>query len=383
MSLLDTSLHDILIEIGRACNGAVVGGVGGCEPAFTCLAVRVSVWSERLEEQILRYTQFGETDLEVSKIAFGTWQFGGEWGSTDEQELEGAIRKALNLGINFFDTAQGYGFGAAEQVLGKALGPELKERRESVALATKGGLRMDESEGLVRDSSPQWLRQGVEDSLRYLGTDYIDLYQIHWPDPDTPFSETAGALEEMVTEGKIRYVGASNFDAEQMSEFERTRKLDGLQPPYHLFRREIERDILPYCERNGVGVLVYGPLAHGLLSGKMSQDTQLDEDDWRAGSPLFQGENFRRNLEKVDELKQFAAERGLTVAQVAVAWTLANPAVDVAIVGGRRPDHIEGTAPAGEVELSDENLSRIDEIMQDAVSVGGPSPEGGVEAGEI
>lgn len=331
----------------------------------------------------MRYAQFGETDLQVSSIAFGTWQAGGEWGSTDVQELEGAIRKALELGVNFFDTAQGYGFGAAEQVLGKALEPELKQRRESVVLATKGGLRMDESDGLVRDSSPGWLRQGVEDSLRYLGTDYIDLYQIHWPDPDVPFSETAGALEEMVTEGKIRYVGASNFDAEQMAEFEQTRKLDGLQPPYHLFRREIEGDILPYCERNGVGVLVYGPLAHGLLSGKMSEDTQLDEDDWRAGSPLFQGENFRRNLEKVDELKQFAAERGITVAQLAVAWTLANPAVDVAIVGGRRPDHIEGTAPAGDIELPDENLRRIGEIMQDAVSVGGPSPEGGVEAGEI
>lgn len=331
----------------------------------------------------MRYAQFGETDLQVSSIAFGTWQAGGEWGSTDVQELEGAIRKALDLGVNFFDTAQGYGFGAAEQVLGKALEPELKQRRESVVLATKGGLRMDESDGLVRDSSPGWLRQGVEDSLRYLGTDYIDLYQIHWPDPDVPFSETAGALEEMVTEGKIRYVGASNFDAEQMAEFEQTRKLDGLQPPYHLFRREIEGDILPYCERNGVGVLVYGPLAHGLLSGKMSEDTQLDEDDWRAGSPLFQGENFRRNLEKVDELKQFAAERGITVAQLAVAWTLANPAVDVAIVGGRRPDHIEGTAPAGDIELPDENLRRIGEIMQDAVSVGGPSPEGGVEAGEI
>lgn len=330
----------------------------------------------------MRYTQFGETDLNVSRIAFGTWQFGGEWGSIDEQELQNAIRKALDFGINFFDTAQGYGFGAAEQVLGRALEPELKRSREDVAIATKGGLRMDESEGLVRDSSPQWLRQGVEDSLRYLGTDYIDLYQIHWPDPDIPFAETAGTLEELVTEGKIRYVGASNFDVSQMAEFERTRKLDGLQPPYHLFRRDVERDILPYCSEHGVGVLVYGPLAHGLLSGKMSQDTRLDSDDWRAGSPLFQGENFRRNLEKVDELKRFAAERGTTVAQLAITWTLANPAVDVAIVGGRRPDHIEGTAPAADIDLPDESLRRVEEIMSDAVAVGGPSPEGGVEAGE-
>ncbi len=330
----------------------------------------------------MRYTQFGETDLNVSRIAFGTWQFGGEWGSTDEQELRDAIRKALDLGINFFDTAQGYGFGAAEQVLGRALEPELKRSREDVAIATKGGLRMDESEGLVRDSSPRWLRQGVEDSLRYLGTDYIDLYQIHWPDPDIPFAETAGALEELVTEGKIRYVGASNFDVSQMSQFEQTRKLDGLQPPYHLFRRDVERDLLPYCSEHGVGVLVYGPLAHGLLSGKMSQDTQLDSGDWRAGSPLFQGENFRRNLDKVDELKRFAAERGTTVAQLAITWTLSNPDVDVAIVGGRRPDHIEGTAPAADIDLPDDSLRRIEEIVSDAVAVGGPSPEGGVEAGE-
>lgn len=323
----------------------------------------------------MRYTRLGQTDLEVSRVCFGTWQFSGEWGTVEERGSEAAMHRALELGINFFDTAQAYGFGAAEQLLGKALEPEIKNRRDEVVLATKGGLRI-EGDQLLRDSSPEWLRRGVEDSLRYLGTDYIDLYQVHWPDHDTPFEETAGALDEMVREGKMRYVGVSNFDAEQMAEFEKTRKIDSLQPPYHLFRRDIEAETLPYCQEHGIGVLVYGPLAHGLLSGKMSPDQEFDEDDWRAQSDLFQGENFQRNLETVEELKRFAEERGGTVIQLAIAWTLANPAVDVAIVGARNPDHIEGSAPAAEFDLSEEDLREIENIMQGAAAVGGPSPEG-------
>jgi aryl-alcohol dehydrogenase-like predicted oxidoreductase len=322
----------------------------------------------------VRYTRFGQTDLEVSRVCYGTWQGGGDWGSVEERDLEATIRRALDLGINFFDTAQAYGFGVAEQLLGRVLEPEIKNRRDEIVLATKGGLRMEGNQ-ILRDSSPGWLRQGVEDSLRFLGTDYIDLYQVHWPDPNTPFEETAGILDEMVREGKIRYVGVSNFDAQQMAEFERTRKIDGLQPPYHLFRRDIEQEILPYCVEHGIGVLIYGPLAHGLLSGRMVPEQEFSEGDWRAQSDLFRGENFRRNLETVEELKRFAEERGHTVAQLAVAWTLANPAVDVAIVGARRPDQIEGTAPATEFDLSDDDLREIESIMQGAVMVGGPSPE--------
>jgi aryl-alcohol dehydrogenase-like predicted oxidoreductase len=323
----------------------------------------------------MRYVKFGRTGLDVSAICFGTWQAGGDWGAPQEEDLKAAIRRALDLGINFFDTAQAYGFGASERLLGEALEPEIKNRRDEVILATKGGLRM-EGDTLLRDSSPGWLRKGVEDSLRFLGTDYIDIYQVHWPDPDTPFEETAGALEDLVKEGKIRYVGVSNYDAKQMAEFEKTRKIDSLQPPYHLFRRDIEKEILPYCAEHGIGVLVYGPLAHGLLSGNMTPDQHFAEGDWRAHGDLFQGEGFRHDLEKVEELKRFAADRGHTVAQLAVAWTLANPAVDVAIVGARRPDHIEGTAPAAEFDLAEEDLREIENIMQGAVPVGGPSPEG-------
>jgi len=317
----------------------------------------------------------GRTGLEVSRICFGTWQFGGDWGSQNEHENVAAMRRALELGINFFDTAQAYGFGASEQLVAKALGDELGSRREEIVIATKGGLRQ-EGDGLVRDSSPEWLRRGVDESLRHLGISHIDLYQVHWPDRETPLVETAGALEELVQAGKIRHVGVSNFSVEEMRAFERGRPVETDQPPYHLFRRDIEANVLPYCREHDIGVLAYGPLAHGLLSGKFDRDTELPEDDWRASSDLFRGENYERNLAVVEELGRFAAERGSTVAQLAVAWTLAQPGVHVAIVGARRPDHIEGTAPAADLDLTDDDLEQIESIMEGAVAVAGPTPEG-------
>ena len=322
----------------------------------------------------MRKTKLGRTGIDVSPIAFGTWQLGGDWGSFDESAAIEAIRHARELGINFFDTAQGYGFGASERLLGRALREELDNRREEVVIATKGGLRPTD-DGLVRDSSPAWLRAGVDASLQALGTDYIDVYQVHWPDPDTPFAETAGTLGELVADGKIRHVGVSNFDAPQMDEFSRTQPVETLQPPYHLFRREIEADVLPYAREHDIGVLVYGPLAHGLLTGTMSAETTFAADDWRSRSPLFRGEEFRRNLEKVAELSSFAAERGSTVAELAVAWTLADPAVQVAIVGTRQPRHIEHAVAAADLELDADDLTRIERIMAGAVAVAGPSPE--------
>ena len=181
----------------------------------------------------MEYTQFGRTSLHVSKISYGTWQFGGDWSHVEREQWEegkATIRKALELGINFFDTAQAYGFGPAERILGEALQPELRSQRDQIILATKGGLRM-EGDTLLRDASARWLRQGVEQSLGNLRVDYIDLYQVHWPDPNTPIEETASALDALVKAGKIRYVGVSNYNAEQMRAFERTRRLDALQPP--------------------------------------------------------------------------------------------------------------------------------------------------------
>ncbi|MGB8345378.1 MAG: aldo/keto reductase [Ktedonobacteraceae bacterium] len=326
----------------------------------------------------MEYTQFGQTSLRVSKISYGTWQFGGDWGGVQPAQLavgKATVQQALELGINFFDTAQAYGFGMAEQMLGEALRPYLKSMREDIVLATKGGLRKEGAQ-VLRDASKSWLRQGVEQSLRNLGVDYIDLYQAHWPDPHTSFEETASALEQLVQEGKIRYVGVSNYNAEQMREFEQTRKLDALQPPYSLFRRDIEKDILPYTQQHGIGILVYGALAHGLLAGTFTPQTTFAPDDWRSRSPIFNGDIFQRNLAVVEQLKQLAQREEITVAQLAIAWTLAQPAVDVAIVGAHNPQQLAQTAQAGSIHLTPETLRAIEKIMREAVPIGGPAPEG-------
>jgi aryl-alcohol dehydrogenase-like predicted oxidoreductase len=242
-------------------------------------------------------------------------------------------------------------------------------------LATKGGLRM-EGDKLLRDASPRWLRQGVEQSLVNLGVDYIDLYQVHWPDPNTPIIETAGALDQLVQEGKIRYVGVSNYDVEQMQSFEQVRKLDSLQPPYSLFRREIEQTILPYTRQHGIGVLVYGALAHGLLAGAFTKHSTFAADDWRSKSPIFHGELFERNLAVVEHLKRLAEQEGMSVAQLAIAWVLAQPGIDVAIVGARTPSQLEHTAQTGDMHLSQSTLQEIEHLMREALPIGGPAPEG-------
>ncbi|WP_329253970.1 aldo/keto reductase [Actinoallomurus sp. NBC_01490] len=313
----------------------------------------------------------GRTGLQVTPIAYGTWQFGGEWGEVEERAAIESISHARDLGINIFDTAQGYGFGTAERLLGRAFAGAM----DQVVIATKGGLRMD-GETLVRDSSPAWIRRGVEESLNALGVDHIDLYQVHWPDPRTPPAETAAALWGMVDEGLIDHVGVSNFDAEQMRAFSAERQVEALQSPYHLFHRDIEVDTLPYAAEHDVGVLAYGPLAHGLLGGRFDENTTFPANDWRSGSPDFTGETFRRNLQVVGELRRFAEERGATIGQLAVAWVLAHPAVQVAIVGSRRRAHLEETVGALDIGLSKEDLAHLDKIMSGAVPLRAPAPEG-------
>jgi aryl-alcohol dehydrogenase-like predicted oxidoreductase len=322
----------------------------------------------------MQYTQLGERGPKVSRIAFGNWSAGGDWGGVDRAAAIAAIREALDLGITIFDTARAYGFGAAEELLGEALRPEIKSARESLFIATKGGLR-NEGGLPARDSSRAALRRDLEASLRSLGVDYVDLYQVHWPDPSTPITDTARTLDEFVREGKARYVGVSNYNARQMSAFQQIRPIDTLQPPYHLFRRDIEQSILPFAREHGIGVLVYGPMAHGLLSGRMTETTTFAPDDWRSKSDLFAGDAFRRNLGIVRRLEEFASDRGMTVAQLAIAWTLANPAVDVAIVGARNPEQIRQTAPAAEIQLSPQDLARIENMVRDEIQVGGPAPE--------
>jgi aryl-alcohol dehydrogenase-like predicted oxidoreductase len=319
--------------------------------------------------------RLGMTDLRVSPICLGTWQLGGDWGSFDELEAIGAVQHALELGIDFFDTAQAYGFGASERLLGRALAPELRSHRDQIVIATKGGLRPDGDDGVVRDASPAWLRRGVEQSLRALAVDHIDLYQLHWPDPRVPVAETAGALKELVAEGKIRHVGVSNFDAPQMAAFARTLPVETLQPPYHLFRRGIEADVLPYCAEHDIGVLAYGPLAHGLLTGAIDERTKFAAGDWRAASPLFRGEALRNNVEVVRILTMLADGLDTTVSALAIAWTLSHPTVDVAIVGARHAAHVADSVRAADLRLDKLDLDEIDAIMVGAVTVGGPTPE--------
>jgi aryl-alcohol dehydrogenase-like predicted oxidoreductase len=320
-------------------------------------------------------TRLGRSNLQVSRIAFGTWQLGGDWGATDESEAIAAIRHAADRGINFFDTAQGYGFGASEQLLAKAL---QGRARDEIVIATKGGLRpAGRPGGVERDASPEWIRRGVDESLKALNTDYIDLLQLHWPDPETRFAETAGALKDLIQVGKIRHAGVSNFDVKQMDEFSATLQVETLQPPYHMFRRDIETSILPYAGSHDIGVLVYGPLGHGLLSGALSEQTTFAADDWRSHSSVFQGEAYRRNLRIAEALKAFSElELGTTISRVAVAWTLANPAVHVAIVGTRRQRHVDDAIAAADLKLDDRTMRQIDQIISTEVAVGGPTPEG-------
>jgi hypothetical protein len=322
---------------------------------------------------VMQYTTLGRSGLRVSRIAFGTWQLGGDWGRTDESAAISAIQRAADKGVTLFDTAQAYGFGASEELLARATAGL---DRDKLVIATKGGLRPGALGGANRDSSPAWIAAGVEASLRALRTDYIDLYQVHWPDPAVPFADTADQLAKLLAGGKIRHVGVSNFDAAQMAEFSETLPVETLQPPYHLFRRDIEDSILPYTAANDIGVLVYGPLAHGLLGGPLTESTRFAPDDWRGRSEMFTGDVFARNLTTVADLDRLAREEfGTSVSQLAIAWTLANPAVHVAIVGTRDPSHIDDAIAAAELKLSDAVLAQIDEIMRPAKPTTRPDPE--------
>jgi len=322
----------------------------------------------------MRNIVLGKSGLDVSRVAFGTWQLGGDWGQFDEDAAIAAIQHARELGVNLFDTAQAYGSGKSEKMLGNALRAELDRNRDQVIIATKGGInpRSDRP----RDARRGWLRSGVESSLRNLGVDYIDLYQVHWPDSDTPAEETAGALRELVDEGKIRHVGVSNYDEEQLAAFDQVRPVETIQPPYHLFRRDIEDKVLPYAREHNIGVLAYSPLGSGLLTGQLTPASTFESSDWRSRSTAFRGETLRQNLAVVDKLTELANSRGLSIGQLATAWVLAQSGVHVAIVGARSARNIENSLAAADVDLSDADLTDIEKIVADGVSITGASPEG-------
>ncbi|MGJ8526270.1 Aldo-keto reductase YhdN [Halomonadaceae bacterium LMG 33818] len=294
----------------------------------------------------------------VSRVALGTWAIGGwMWGGPDDDNSIRTIHRALEEGVNFIDTAPVYGFGHSEEVVGKAL----EGKRDQVVIATKLGLNWKD-ESPFRDSRPERIRQEVEDSLRRLKTDYIDLYQVHWPDEKTPIEETADTLNQLVKEGKVRALGVSNYSIEQMDRFKAHAPLSTVQPPYNLFERDIEAEILPYMERNGLVGLGYGALCRGLLAGKMNADSHFPDSDLRSNDPKFQSPRFEQYLKAVDDLRPIADRHGKSVLQLAIRWVLDQGPM-VALWGARKPGQIEGIKGVFGWSLSDQDKQEINELL--------------------
>jgi myo-inositol catabolism protein IolS len=333
----------------------------------------------------MQYRMMGSSDLKVSALGFGCWEMGGTYGSFDEQEVIDAIHRAIDLGVTLYDTALVYGFdppriswevdrsagaGRSEQLLAKALGA----RRKDTIVVTKGGLptRQEQREERDRrDSRRASVLQDIEDSLRNLSTDYIDLYLIHWPDVETPFAETMETLNDIVKAGKARYIGVSNFSADQLRESRAVAPICANQVGYNLFDRRWERLMFPTAQELGIGIMAYGPLAHGLLTGAFTPETTFVESDWRArgvlfGQALFQGDNFRQNLAVVDRLKEVARRKGVSLPQLALAWVLSHPQMSVALIGVRKSSELEDNVKALDIELTAADRAELDEIMQGA-----------------
>jgi aryl-alcohol dehydrogenase-like predicted oxidoreductase len=307
------------------------------------------------------------TNLVSSRIALGTWAIGGwMWGGTDEKESIRTIHAAFDQGVNLIDTAPVYGFGRSEEIVGEAL--RQRGRRESIILATKVGL--DWTNGKIeRNSTRQRILQELADSLRRLQTDYVDIYQIHWPDPFVPIEETAATLRELYEQGKIRAIGVSNYSPAEMARFRGVAPLHAIQPPYNLFEREIEGDVLPFALGHGITTLTYGALCRGLLSGAMRTDRQFAKDDMRKTiDPKFKPPHFAEYLNAASKLDRFARENyGKRVIHLAVRWLLDQPGVGVALWGARRPEQL---APITEVlgwSLGKNDFSAIDAILRENI----------------
>jgi aryl-alcohol dehydrogenase-like predicted oxidoreductase len=306
------------------------------------------------------------TSLKVSPVAIGTWAIGGwMWGGTDEAESIATIRAAFDHGINIVDTAPVYGFGRSEEIVGKAI--EGGRLRSEVLIATKTGLQWD-GEKVSRNASRARILQEVEDSLRRLRTDYIDIYQVHWPDPLVTIEETAEAMLTLLEQGKIRAIGVSNFSVLQMERFRRVAPLHVLQPPYNLFERGIETDLLPYCRKNKIATLGYGALCRGLLSGRMRPDTVFDGDDLRRTDPKFLDPRFAQYVAAVGKLDQLVRKRfGKRVIHLAVRWML-DQGITTALWGARHPDQLQPVDEVTGWSLDASVKAEIDRILRETIA---------------
>jgi len=307
-----------------------------------------------------------ETPLTVSRIGLGTWAIGGwMWGGTDDQESVDTIRAAVERGINLIDTAPAYGFGHSEEIVGRAIAES--QLRSRVVIATKVGLEWKNGK-VFRNASRDRILLEAEDSLRRLRTDYIDLYQIHWPDPLVSIEETAEAVQTLFDQGKIRAIGVSNFSVAQIERFRRVAKLHVVQPPYNLFERAIETELLPYCRQHGIATLTYGALCRGLLSGKLQADARFHGDDLRLTDPKFQSPRYAEYLAAVRRLDQFAMDHyGKRVIHLAVRWLL-DQGVTTALWGARRPDQLHAVDEVFGWSLDVAAKVEIDRILRETIA---------------
>jgi aryl-alcohol dehydrogenase-like predicted oxidoreductase len=317
----------------------------------------------------MEYRPFGQTGMQVSAIGFGCWEIGGGYGSIEETQFIRAVHRALDLGMNCFDTAEAYGFGASERSLAKALGTH----RKDAIVVTKFGVGYREAPNF-RDSSRRRIMASIENSLQNLHTDYVDVYLVHWPDVNTPLEETMHALDDLVRQGKARAVGVSNFRLSQLDACMRIRRVDVVQYGWNMFDRRMHKEIFPYCREHNIGVMAYGSLAYGLLTGTFTAEMDFGNDDWRARrgrmgainlfQHLFGEQYFPKNLRVVEELKGLAARYNKTLPQFALRWTLTNPVISTALVGCRTPAEVEENCGAlGGWAITDTDMQEIDTIF--------------------